>query len=73
MQLKGTTVITGTLLQPLNSKNGEPIMFNSTKKKKKKMEEIAFAGDDAVIQMTYIYNYVSIEPFYFMARFSLLL
>lgn len=48
-------------------------MFNSTKKNLKKMEEIAFAGDDAVIQMTYIYNYVSIEPFYFMARFSLLL
>lgn len=61
-------MITGTLLQPLYIMNVKVIMFNS-----KKLEEIAFAEDRVVIQMTYIYNYMSIQPFHFMALFSLLL
>ena len=38
-----------------------------------KLEEIAFAEDHVLIQMTHIYNYMSIEPAHFMTLFSLLL
>lgn len=48
--------------------NVKAIMLNS-----EKLEEIAFAEDHVVIPMTYIYNYMSIQPFHFMALFSPLL
>lgn len=72
MQLKASPVISGALLQPLYSMNGKAIMLNS-KKKKKKLKEIAFSEDHVVIPMTYISNYVSVQPFNFAAPFSRLL